>query len=204
MKSKKSIWTSITGGLSSAAPVLLSCCKSGACVGVCASPVASLFGVSSATIANSPVVNALEPLLIAISAVSFTVSYYSLYVLPRLNCGGPEGCACEPGPKEKRRTKINKAVFWIGLILSICFLTYFEYSKYQQSGQAAIECSPEGCAAPSEKLCCPDDSVTLSQTGTDTTACDPASACCASDNADVSPTSKEITGKLTSPELQKR
>jgi len=75
MKSKKSIWTSITGGLTSAAPILLSCCKSGACVGVCASPIASLFGVSSATIASSPLVSALEPLLIAISAVSFTVSY---------------------------------------------------------------------------------------------------------------------------------
>jgi len=80
MESKKSIWTSITGGITSAAPILLSCCKSGACVGVCTSPIASLFGVSSGTIASSPLVSALEPLLIAISAVSFTVSYYSLYV----------------------------------------------------------------------------------------------------------------------------
>jgi ACR3 family arsenite transporter len=60
METKKSIWTSITGGLTSAAPILLSCCKSGACVGVCASPIASLFGVSSATIASSPLVSALE------------------------------------------------------------------------------------------------------------------------------------------------
>lgn len=49
MKPKKSILTSITGGLTSAAPILLSCCKSGACVGVCANPIASLFGVSTAT-----------------------------------------------------------------------------------------------------------------------------------------------------------
>jgi hypothetical protein len=204
MKPKKSIWTSITGGLSSAAPVLLSCCKSGACVGVCASPIASLFGVSIATIANSPLVNALEPLLIAISAVSFTVSYYSLYVLPRLNCGGADGCACEPGAKDKHRIQINKAVFWFGLILSICLLTYFEYSKYRQAGMAAAECSPEGCAAPSEKLCCPDHSDTLSQTGMDTSACDTASACCASDKAGVIPTLKEMTCKLTGPELQNR
>ncbi len=45
MKAKKSIWTSITGGLTSAAPILFACCKSGACVGVCASPIASLFGI---------------------------------------------------------------------------------------------------------------------------------------------------------------
>jgi hypothetical protein len=54
MKQKRTIWTTITGGLTSTAPVLLACCKSGACVGVCASPVASLFGVSSATIAVHP------------------------------------------------------------------------------------------------------------------------------------------------------
>lgn len=149
MESKKSIWTSITGGLTSAAPILLSCCKSGACVGVCASPIASLFGVSSATIASSPLVSALEPLLIAISAVSFTVSYYSLYVLPKSNCNTGNSCDCGPTDKEKRKTKINKAVFWVGLILSIGFLSYFEISKYQAAKQAeasATECTTSECA----------------------------------------------------------
>ncbi|MBA3681915.1 MAG: hypothetical protein H0W73_12255 [Bacteroidetes bacterium] len=171
MKAKKSLWASITGGLTSAAPILLSCCKSGACVGVCASPIASLFGVSSATIASSPLVMALEPLLIAISAVSFTISYYSLYVLPKLNCNTPDGCACEPTAKEKRKTKINKAVFWTGLILSIGFLSYFEITKYQaaKNAEASIECSttecaPGECSAPKEESC--------------TTACDSTSSCC--------------------------
>ena len=54
MKSKKTIWTTITGGLASVAPILFSVCKGGACVGVCVSPVASLFGISSATIAAPP------------------------------------------------------------------------------------------------------------------------------------------------------
>ncbi len=149
MKTKKSIWTSITGGLTSVAPVLLSCCKSGACIGVCASPIASLFGVSSASLANSPLTSAIEPLLIAISAVSFTISYYSIYVLPKFNCNTPQDCACEPTAKDKRKIKINKTVFWAGLILSIGFLSYFEISKYQAATCAAntqTECSTTECA----------------------------------------------------------
>lgn len=166
MKAKKSFWTSITGGLTSAAPILLSCCKSGACVGVCASPIASLFGVSSATLANSPVISAIEPILIAISAVSFTISYYSLYVLPKFNCSTAGGCACEPTAKEKRKVKINKAVFWIGLILSIGFLSYFEISKYQAATTATTQCSttecaPGECSEETNQACC-----------SDTTACE--------------------------------
>jgi len=149
MEAKKTIWTTITGGLSSAMPILFSVCKGGACVGVCVSPVASLFGISSATIASSPLVNAFEPLLIAISAVSFTVSYYSLYVIPKFNCNKDGACACAPTEKEKRKTKITKVIFWLGLILSIGFLSYFEYTKYQATNnqEETTECSSSGCAS---------------------------------------------------------
>jgi hypothetical protein len=160
MKTKKSILAIITGGLSSAAPILFSVCKGGACVGVCVSPVASLFGVSSAAIASSPLVSVLEPLLIAISAVSFTTSYYSLYVLPKFNCNTPDGCTCEPTDKEKRKIKVTKGIFWFGLILSIGFLSYFEITEYQAAKiaeESAIECS-----APSEECC----------SGSDTTSCE--------------------------------
>jgi len=161
MKPKKSIWTSITGGLTSAAPILLSCCKSGACVGVCASPIASLFGVSSATISSSPLVSTLEPLLIAISAVSFTISYYSLYVIPKISsCNTGNSCDCGPTDKEKRKTKITKAVFWIGLILSVGFLSYFEYTKYQ-AATSQPECTQSECGTSEETSSC-----------SDTTACD--------------------------------
>ena len=172
MQNKKSIWTTIAGGLTSSAPILLSCCKSGACVGVCASPIASLFGVSSATIASSPLVSALEPLLIAISAVSFTVSYYSLYVLPKLNCNTVNSCDCEPTNKEKRKTKINKIVFWTGLMLSIGFLSYFEVTKYQAAKQAevaATECSTSECA-PGE---CSENEKDSTESTCDSTSCDP-------------------------------
>ena len=157
MKGLKSLWTSITGGFSSAAPIVLSCCKGGACGGVCISPIASLFGDSSASIVTSPIVGALEPLLIAISAVSFTVSYYSLYKIPKLNCNTPSGCDCEPTAKEKRKVKISKAVFWIGLTLSIGFLSYFEYSKYQ-AATIAQECTTE-CSVPTEECCSRSDST---------------------------------------------
>lgn len=172
MKAKKSFLASITGGLTSAAPILLSCCKSGACIGVCASPIASLFGVSSATLANSPIVSALEPLLIAISAVSFTISYYSLYVLPKFNCNTPGGCACEPTTKEKRNVTINKAVFWIGLILSIGFLSYFEITKYQAATNAVnaqTECSTTECA-PGE--CSEETATVCDSAGCDGKSCD--------------------------------
>lgn len=164
MKTKKSIWTTVTGGLSSAAPILFSACKGGACVGVCASPIASLFGISSATIAASPIVSAIEPLLIAISAVSFTTSYYTLYVLPKYSnssCGTGNDCGCGPTEKEIRKLKLTKFVFWLGLILSIGFLSYFEFQKYQTAKVAteysAVECAPGECA-PGE--CSTDEVVT--------------------------------------------
>jgi hypothetical protein len=171
MKTKKSILTTITGGITSAAPILFSVCKGGACIGVCVSPVASLFGISSATIASSPLVSALEPLLIAISAVSFTISYYSLYVLPKLNCNTDGACGCAPTDKEKRKTKLTKIIFWLGLVLSIGFLSYFEYQKYQAASSPAecssSECAPGECSSEPEPaaICGPScDSTTCGET----------------------------------------
>ena len=193
MKIKKSIWTTITGGLASFTPILFSVCKGGACVGVCVSPVASLFGISSATIAASPIVSAIEPLLIAISAVSFTISYYSLYVLPKFNCNTDGSCDCAPTDKEKRKTKITKAIFCLGLILSIGFLSYFEYQKYQVNTQA--ECSTSECASGE---CSTDNEESY------TPSCDSTSSCCSSDGIEAKNTSTDFSCKLTSPELQKR
>lgn len=171
MTGKKSIASSVTGSITSIAPILFSACKSGACVGVCVSPVASIFGISSATIASSPIVAAIEPVLIALSAVSFTISYYSLYVLPKFSCGTSGDCACGPSAKEIRKVKISKAVFWIGLLLSLSFLSYFEYSKYSNSSSsnlAQTECSGSECA-PGE--CSSETEETMA-------ACDSSSACC--------------------------
>lgn len=92
-----SFWTTITGSLSSIIPMFFNVCKSGACGAVCVSPIASILGISSASLIASPLVLSLFPLLLVISAVSFTVSYYKIYVLPKYattNCN--TDCACEP------------------------------------------------------------------------------------------------------------
>lgn len=144
MNKLKSVWTSITGSLSSIIPLFFACCKSGACVGVCASPIASLFGISTASIASSPMLNAIEPILIALSAVSFTVSYYTIYVLPKFtDC--KTDCNCEKTPGTLKKEKLSKAIFWIGLIASIFFFTYFEIQKYQANHAAAIQKETECC-----------------------------------------------------------
>jgi len=130
MNKLKSIWTSITGSISSIIPLFFACCKSGACVGVCASPITSLFGISTASFMASPIFGAIVPLLIAISAVSFTISYYDLYVLPRYKNNCSTDCNCED-PAASQREKISKWIFWIGLFASIFFFAYFEINKYQ-------------------------------------------------------------------------
>lgn len=172
MKKLKSLWLTLTGSLSSAAPALFACCKSTACVGICASPVASIFGISTASIVSSPLMTALEPLLIAISAVSFTVSYYTLYVLPKFkSCGTNEDCGCAPSDKERRKTKVSKSIFWIGLIASIVFLSYFEFQKYQAGSAKSTSCEQNQSSD-----CCPDNATT--EINADSTSCGNASSCC--------------------------
>lgn len=178
MKKLKSFWLTLTGSVSSVVPVLFACCKSGACVGVCASPVASLFGISRASIAGSPLMSALEPLLIAISAVSFTVSYYTLYVLPKYaTCNTGADCACGPTNAEKRKVRLSKSIFWVGLIASIIFITYFEYQKYQNNVTAAVNVS--SCSPSAASDCCPETETNV--TAEDTTNCS-GDACCDSNS----------------------
>lgn len=174
MKKLKSLWLTLTGSVSSVVPILFACCKSGACVGVCASPVASLFGISSASIASSSLMTALEPLLIAISAVSFTVSYYILYVLPKFaTCNTIADCACGPSDAEKRKVRLLKSIFLVGLFASILFLTYFEYQKYQSN--VAVASNVSSCSPDAGSDCCPEAKAT--GTALDTTDCS-GNACC--------------------------
>ena len=68
-----------------------------------------------------------------------------------------DSCECGPTDKEIRKRKINKAVFWFGLILSIGFLSYFEVTKYQAAKTA--DTSVSECIAPFEDFCAPGDST---------------------------------------------
>lgn len=175
MNKLKSLWLTLTGSLSSVLPILFSCCKSGACIGVCASPITSLFGISTATMLASPLINVLEPILISISAVSFTISYYTLYVLPKYSCNTGDACNCAPSANEKRNTKISKYIFWIGLIASISFLGYFEYQKYAANINAASS-SNATCGENPSSNCCPSDSTRAITS--DTASCSSGSNCC--------------------------
>jgi hypothetical protein len=173
MKKLKALCLAITGSISSFIPILFACCKSGTCVGVCASPITSLFGISTATIVSSPMMTVLEPLLIALSAVSFTVSYYTLYVLPKFsNCNTGVDCACGPSEQEKRKVKLSKWIFWIGLIASIIFLSYFEYQKYQ-TNMASV--NTQSCVSGENTNCCSDEDN--SETAVDSTSCSDTHCC---------------------------
>lgn len=165
MNKIKSIWTTISGSVSSIIPLFFAVCKSGACTAVCVSPIASLLGVSSASMVASPITQSLFPLLLAISAVSFTVSYYKLYVLPKYtsasaNACGPDADCCDTIPTNKsKQYKISLYTFWIGLIASIIFFTYFEYQNYQSNTQMAnTEIVGEGDACCASGESCEEES----------------------------------------------
>jgi hypothetical protein len=132
VKKIKSFWLTISGSISSIIPLFFTVCKSGACGAVCISPIASILGISSATLIASPITQSLFPLLLVISSVSFTISYYKLYVLPKLTeyntCNSD--CNCE-NPKQTKQYKISLYTFWIGLLASVFFFTYFEYQNYK-------------------------------------------------------------------------
>ena len=96
MNKFKSIWTTISGSISSIIPMFFTVCKSGVCTVACVSPVASILGISSASLIASPLTQSLFPLLLVISSVSFTISYYKLYLLPKYETNCNSDCACEP------------------------------------------------------------------------------------------------------------
>lgn len=158
MNRLKNLWTTIVGSVSSIFPLFFAFCKpGGACAVACASPIASLFGISSASLAATPLMKSLYPLLLVISAVSFTVSYYRLYVLPRYKASNATGCddacACDTG-KDDKQLKLSKYIFWIGLLASIVFFSYFEYQNYKlNTEKAQTEC----CEGGEEEECCSGD-----------------------------------------------
>jgi hypothetical protein len=140
MSKLKSIWTSLSGSVSSILPLFFAVCKpGGACAVACASPIASLFGISSASLAATPLMKSMYPLLLVISAVSFTVSYYKLYILPKYAKTNSSGCDTECGcetPKDLKQFKLSRVIFWIGLLASVFFFSYFEYQNYKANTAA--------------------------------------------------------------------
>lgn len=137
---------SFLGGAASVFSVLASCCGIGclsACAPVCAAPLASLLGFSSAAFLSSPVWKNLQPVLIAISAVSFTVAYCSLYKPGTKNgdCLGTAcGCTDQAQARQGKRLRLAKAVFWISLIVSVGLFAYSLLSRDHQARDAGRPC----------------------------------------------------------------
>ena len=152
----KSIWSTLTGSISAVIPLFFSVCKTGACATVCVSPIASLFGVSSAGLATSPLMKSLFPLLMVISAVAFTVSYYKLYVLPKFesasSCETDFGCDT---PKKPLHKTFPFWSFWVGLVASVALFTYFEVQNYNSNTEnqnvPVIEKAATSCCSDNTK-----------------------------------------------------
>lgn len=157
MNKIKSIWTTITGSVSAAIPLFFAVCKSGACTAVCVSPIASIFGISSASLTASPLMKSLFPLLLVISAVAFTISYYKLYVLPKYASATSceTDCGCETPQKPLHKT-FPFWSFWVGLVASIVFFTYFEVQNYNSETQNVTETAKQSVpmTKKAEEACC--------------------------------------------------
>jgi len=64
--------------------------------------------------------NSLLPLFTALSGVTFTIAYYSIYKKNEESC-----CSAENDNKSKSSiVKWSKSIFWIGLFFTIAFYGY--------------------------------------------------------------------------------
>ncbi|MEM7512814.1 MAG: hypothetical protein AAF388_17925 [Bacteroidota bacterium] len=121
--SQKSSFKSTFLGLGSSTLSMALVCGKGACLAFCGAiylaPLAGFLGISTAGLTGW--MDELLPLFVAISAVAFTVSYYSLYKQPAENC-------CEENPSSAKASLFplvwNKRLFWIGLMLTIGMYGY--------------------------------------------------------------------------------
>ncbi|MEM8897818.1 MAG: hypothetical protein AAGC85_06925 [Bacteroidota bacterium] len=151
MSQKSSLKTTAVG-LGSSLLSLAGICGGGVCAAACGliwfAPIGSLLGISTAGV--TAWMDGLLPFFIAISAVAFTASYYSLYKQPAENC-------CEEDPSTVLLPLVwSKRLFWIGLILTVGMYGYtlsgnsFQQEESTLSGESscsslAIEYPKESC-----------------------------------------------------------
>jgi nicotinamidase-related amidase len=126
MKKFKTNIVSFFGSLAAFIPFLGACpgaaCTS--CGGACITPVISIFGISLNGFFSSNLWNIMQPILIAISGVLFTIAYFSIYKNKPTNnhCNSPE-CKLNPLKKEKS-VNYSKNIFWFSLVISVSLFTY--------------------------------------------------------------------------------
>jgi len=153
MTAKNSIKATLSGVGASLLSFAGICCGGGACAAACgtacAAPVASILGFSTAGFSTWAA--NLLPLFTALSAIAFTVAYYSLYKTPKAAC-------CEPaaGASPQNTNSINrfsKPAFWIGLLLTLGFYGNAIAQNLPASEEACCEAeliesdTPVSCSA---------------------------------------------------------
>lgn len=166
----KSTWTTLSGSVSSIIPMFFTVCKSGVCTVACTSLIASILGISSASLTASPLTQSLIPLLLIISTVSFTVSYYKIYVLSKYEISCATDCNCKP-IKNTFQQKFSVWTFWLGLIASIFFFSYFEYQNYKENTSTKTEINKE------QKMNLKNNLITIDTTETEKPCCTENSKC---------------------------
>ncbi len=125
MNIKKPIKATFSGVGTSLLSTIGLCVGGGACGLACFAPITSVLGIS---ISGISILNStLLPLMTALSAIAFTIGYFSLYKNLQKTC-------CEDQSEKsdnQRRKSLLKPIFWAGVVLSIFF-----YAKAMASNEA--------------------------------------------------------------------
>lgn len=134
MKKIKTNIISFFAGIASLIPFLGSCpgaaCAS--CGGACATSAMSVFGVSLSGFVSIEIFDIIQPVLIAFSAILFTIAFYSIYKKPKFDHCKSETCKIHPY-RSKKSELITKMIYWISLIASIILVAYFIITKNSQN-----------------------------------------------------------------------
>jgi len=132
MNKIKSFWVSFSAGIASFV-ALFAACPGAACFGcgaACYIPILSALGLSSAGFMTPEYFSYFQPLFIAISAVLFTIAYYSLYKKGKkeIVCESESIHDCRLKKPEKKNTFI-KVFFWLSVIVCIGIFAYPIFNK---------------------------------------------------------------------------
>ena len=92
--------------------------------------------------------------------MAFTISYYKLYVLPKYSSATSceTDCGCDTPQKPIHKT-FPFWSFWVGLVASIVFFTYFEVQNYNSENQKVTETEQQTVPVTEKatEACCADD-----------------------------------------------
>jgi len=131
MKRTKQILTTISGSFAALIPLLGTCpgVACAGCGGACIAPVVSILGISVTGFFATQLWDVLQPFFIALSAILLTIAYFNIYRKPKeIDHCNSQSCTLK-NKDQKKNTAFVKFLFWICVVLSIIFFSYFIYKK---------------------------------------------------------------------------